>query len=178
MSWRRFATGAFAVEYPQSRPAFDKELRRTLGSFATGVTVVTTRDAAGIIAGITINSFNSLSLRPPMVLWSLGADRVRAGTFQSCKTYAINVLADDQEPLSRRFAQRSQDDPFAGVSYTNGLGGAPLLKGCCAWLEVHNASHHRHGDHILFVGTVERLQCAATAPLIFHGGRYRRLAAD
>jgi hypothetical protein len=83
----------------------------------------------GIVAGITINSFNSLSLRPPMVLWSLGADRVRAGTFQSCKTYAINVLADDQEPLSRRFAQRSQDDPFAGVSYTSGLGGAPLLKG-------------------------------------------------
>lgn len=166
------------MEDQQSQPAFDKEFRRALGSFATGVTVVTTRDAAGIVAGITINSFNSLSLQPPMVLWSLGADRVRAGTFQSCKTYAINVLAADQESLSRRFAQHSQDDPFAGVSYASGLGGAPLLRGCCAWLEVHNASRHLHGDHILFVGTVERLQYSATVPLIFHGGRYRRLAAD
>jgi flavin reductase (DIM6/NTAB) family NADH-FMN oxidoreductase RutF len=166
------------VGYPQNQPAFDKEFRRTLGSFATGVTVVTTRDAAGLAAGITINSFNSLSLQPPMVLWSLGADRVRAEAFQSCKTYAVNVLADDQEALSRRFAQRMQDDPFAGISYTSGLGGAPLLKGCCAWLEVRNASRHRHGDHILFIGTVERLHCAAAAPLIFHSGRYRRLVAD
>jgi flavin reductase (DIM6/NTAB) family NADH-FMN oxidoreductase RutF len=166
------------VEYPQSLPAFDKELRRTLGSFATGVTVVTTRDAVGTVAGITINSFNSLSLQPPMVLWSLGVDRVRAGTFQSCKAYAINVLADDQEPLSRRFAQRVQDDPFAGISYTSGFGGAPLLKGCCAWLEVSNTLRHLHGDHILFVGTVERMQCSTAAPLIYHGGHYRRLAAD
>lgn len=168
------------MQFPQSQHTFefDKEFRRTLGSFATGVTVVTTRDTAGTAAGITINSFNSLSLQPPMVLWSLGVDRARTETFQSCKTYAINVLADDQEPLSRRFSHRSPDDPFAGVSYTSGLGGAPLLKGCCAWLEVRNASQHRHGDHVLFVGTVERLQCGAAPPLIFHSGRYRRLAAD
>jgi len=168
------------VQLPQSQHTFefDKEFRRTLGSFATGVTVITTRDAGGAVTGITINSFSSLSLQPPMVLWSLGVERSRAETFQSCKAYAINVLADDQEPLSRRFSQRSSEDQFAGVAYSTGLGGVPLLKGCCAWLEVRNTSQHRHGDHVLFVGVVERLQYAAAHPLIFHLGRYRRLVAE
>ena len=152
-----------------------RSLRDALGEFATGVAVVTTRGADGQPVGVTINSFASVSLDPPLVLWSLGlASPSRAG-FESCSHYAVNILAADQVELSQRFSQ-PQEDRFAGLNLNVGAGGAPLLPGCSAWFECRNEARYPGGDHVILVGYVENFRRESKAPLIFHGGRYRELA--
>ncbi|PZP30745.1 MAG: flavin reductase [Roseateles depolymerans] len=140
--------------------------------FATGVTIVTARSADGTLVGLTANSFNSVSLNPPLVLWSLA---MRAGSmpvFSRGSHYAINILAAEQMPLAQRFATRDIDR-FAGVAWREGAGGAPVLEGVAAVFECANRSQYEEGDHIIFVGEVERCEARAGAqPLIFHGGRY------
>lgn len=114
-----------------------------------------------------------------MVLWSLSSASSRAGLFEVCRGYAINVLSEDQEALSKRFAAELHLDQFEGVRLRDGMHGAPLIDGCGTWIEVDNTHRHRHGDHILFIGHVRNLRSDATAaPLVFHGGRYRRLSPD
>lgn len=158
-----------------SQHLFDQRLLRdALGSFATGVTVVTARGADGEPVGVTINSFASVSLDPPLVLWSLGLSSPSLVVFESCNWYVINVLAADQEELSQRFAQ-SQGDRFAGIELEVGAGGTPILPGCCAWFECRNEIRYPGGDHLIFVGHVESFQRVEIAPLVFHGGRYRVL---
>lgn len=146
--------------------------RAALGMFATGVTIVTARSADGTLVGLTANSFNSVSLSPPLVLWSLA---MRAGSmpvFSRGSHYAINILAAEQMPLAQRFATRDIDR-FAGVAWREGAGGAPVLDGVAAVFECANRSQYEEGDHIIFVGEVERCEARAGAqPLIFHGGRY------
>jgi flavin reductase (DIM6/NTAB) family NADH-FMN oxidoreductase RutF len=157
-------------------PSFDpRRLRDALGDFATGITVVTARDAAGQPVGVTINSFASVSLEPPLVLWSLGLHSPSLVAFESCSHYAINILAAGQEDLSQRFAQ-SQGNRFAGIEYRVGAGDTPLLPGCCAWFECRNELRYPGGDHVILVGRVERFERQQKPPLIFHGGRYRSLA--
>ncbi|MDP1610907.1 MAG: flavin reductase family protein [Sulfuritalea sp.] len=157
-------------------PSFDPRLLRdALGDFATGVTVVTARDAAGQPVGVTINSFASVSLDPPLVLWSLGLHSPSLVAFESCSHYAINILAAGQEDFSQRFAQ-SQGDKFAGIEARVGAGDTPLLPGCCAWFECRNQLRYPGGDHVILVGRVERFERQEKPPLIFHGGRYRSLA--
>jgi flavin reductase (DIM6/NTAB) family NADH-FMN oxidoreductase RutF len=154
-------------------PAFSAhEFRAALGMFATGVTIVTARTDDGQLIGLTANSFNSVSLSPPLVLWSLSRAAASMVVFSAGSHYAINVLAADQKRLAERFATRGADR-WAGVTFDEGAGGAPLLHGAAATFECFNRSRYEEGDHVIFVGEVE--QCAhrtGVAPLLFHGGRY------
>jgi len=148
------------------------EFRAALGMFATGVTIVTARGADGSLVGLTANSFNSVSLTPPLVLWSLAQRAGSMPVFSRGSHYAINILAADQKDLAQRFAMRDIDR-FAGVAWREGAGGAPVLEGAAAVFECANRSQYQEGDHVIFVGEVERCSWAANAqPLIFHGGRY------
>jgi len=150
------------------------ELRRALGRFVTGVTIVTCRDAGGVPVGLTANSFNALSLDPPLVLWSLRRASGSIAAFTQASHFAVNVLAEEQVELSRRFARPSSAKFDAG-EWTDGQGGAPVLAGCVAVFECRRRSHHEAGDHLLFIGEVERIAASAVAPLVYHAGHYRIL---
>lgn len=147
-------------------------LRAALGLFATGVTIVTTRAPDGSLIGLTANSFNSVSLSPPLVLWSIG---IKAGSLQAflqAKHYAIHVLAVEQQGLAERFASKSADR-FEGLALKDGLGGVPLLPACAAVFECTNKSQYPEGDHVILVGEVLTCQHDATrSPLLFHGGKF------
>lgn len=154
-------------------PSFSPtEFRAALGMFATGVTIVTARAANGRLVGLTANSFNSVSLHPPLVLWSLSHAAASMAVFRHGSHYAINVLAADQRELAQRFATKGIDR-WAGVDYTEGHGGAPLLAGAAATFECFNRSRYDEGDHVIFVGEVERCSHRAGAsPLLYHGGKF------
>lgn len=154
-------------------PAFTStEFRAALGMFATGVTIVTATTASGELVGLTANSFNSVSLSPALVLWSLSRAAGSFGTFNHGSHYAINILGADQQALAQRFSEKVPDR-FVGVGWRAGLGGAPLIEGAIAHFECSNRSQYAEGDHIIFVGEVERCQYAPGAsPLLFHGGRF------
>lgn len=150
------------------------EFRASLGMFATGVTVVTARSASGELVGLTANSFNSVSLNPPLVLWSLAHTAGSMSTFATGLHYAINVLGADQQALALQFAARGIDR-WAGVEFVEGENGAPLLAGAIASFECFNRSQYTEGDHVIFVGEVERCRHRAGAqPLLFHGGQFKR----
>lgn len=158
-----------AAQPPDFSP---RDFRATLGMFATGVTIVTARNDQGEPVGLTASSFNSVSLDPPLVLWSLGKAAGSMAVFSNGRHYAINVLAADQQALAERFAARGVDR-WAGVGFTEGAGGAPLLEGCVATFECFNRSQYTEGDHVIFVGEVERCARRADAsPLLYHGGRF------
>jgi flavin reductase (DIM6/NTAB) family NADH-FMN oxidoreductase RutF len=148
--------------------------RRTLGMFATGIAVITAQAPDGRLIGLTVNSFNSVSLSPPLIIWSLGNNSTYREVLESCRYYAVNILADDQENLSNLFAGKSPNR-FEGVDWEPGLGGAPLLAGCAAVLEVRNEMRYPGGDHLIFIGEVERCDRSEREPLIFFNGKYRRL---
>lgn len=155
-----------------SAEPFDaSEFRRALGSFATGVTIITTRDADGVAAGLTVNSFNSVSLNPPLVLWSLSTGSQSLPAFLSAPHWAVHVLAADQHHLSGRFAARGKDK-FAGLETDAGIGGVPLLHGCMARFQCRTAFQYEGGDHVIFIGEVLAFDYNNAAPLVFHGGRY------
>jgi flavin reductase (DIM6/NTAB) family NADH-FMN oxidoreductase RutF len=149
-------------------------LRAALGRFATGVTIVTCRGAAGEPVGLTANSFSGLSLEPPLVLWSLRAASTNIAAFVAAKHFVINVLADAQVDLSRRFAGRTEDK-FAEGLWSAGLHGVPVLAGCAAVFECETVSQQTAGDHVLFIGRVQRLSEAPLAPLVFQSGHYHLL---
>ena len=154
-------------------PSFSaQDFRAALGMFATGVTIVTARDADGAPVGLTANSFNSVSLTPPLVLWSLARSAGSMPAFERGSHYAINILAADQHALAQRFASKS-DDRFVDLAFSAGAGGAPAIEGAAAVFECFNRSRYEEGDDVIFVGEVERCNWRAGAqPLIFHGGRY------
>ena len=154
-------------------PSFSTpDFRAALGMFATGVTVVTALGADGMPIGLTANSFNSVSLAPPLVLWSLARSAGSMPAFERGSHYAINILAAEQHLLAERFAAKVADR-FANVAFREGAGGAPVLEGAAAEFECFNRSRYEEGDHVIFVGEVERCTWRAGAtPLIFHGGRY------
>ncbi len=175
MSAAEDASGADAVQVPDpaaTEPGPD-ELRQALGRFVTGVTIVTCRDDGGPV-GLTANSFNALSLEPPLVLWSLRQASGSIAAFTNASHFAINVLAADQVDLSRRFA-RPSSAKFDEGEWTDGQGGAPRLSGCVAVFECRRRSHHAAGDHVLFIGEVERIGGSASTPLVYHAGHYRTL---
>ncbi|MFM9879831.1 MAG: flavin reductase family protein [Burkholderiaceae bacterium] len=150
------------------RPAF----RAALAMFATGVTIVTARNAAGAWLGLTVNSFNSVSLAPPLVLWSLARSARSLGDFSAASHYAISVLAADQKALALRFAS-AKGERWVDVDAVPGVCGAPLIQGAAAHFECANRSRYTEGDHVIFVGEV--LHCAHSAqasPLLFHGGNF------
>lgn len=153
-------------------PAIDTtELRRCLGSFVTGVTVITALDAQGQPEGITANSFSSLSLEPALIVWSLRLSSRSFDTYQNATHFAVNILAQEQVNLSNRFAA-SGIKRFDGVGYTPGLAGVPLLAGCVATLECSLQATHPGGDHALFIGQVQRIHMYQRAPLAYGSGGY------
>jgi len=154
-------------------PSFSlDEFRDALGMFATGVTIVTARAADGTLVGLTANSFNSVSLDPPLVLWSLGRGAGSMPALSAGSHYAINILSANQKGLAERFAQKKVDR-WTDVKFTEGIGGAPVLEGAAACFECFNRSRYDEGDHVIFVGEVERCtHVAGASPLLFHGGRF------
>jgi flavin reductase (DIM6/NTAB) family NADH-FMN oxidoreductase RutF len=154
--------------------------RRALSQFATGVTIITTLSEQGEPIGFTASSFNSVSLDPPLVLWSLASSAGSFALFHGNTHYAINVLSARQIEMSRRFGSRSgpgTETRFDGVEWRRGSGGAPVIVDCCAWFECYNRSRYHEGDHVIFVGEVERCGFTDAEPLIFQNGRYHRVEA-
>jgi flavin reductase (DIM6/NTAB) family NADH-FMN oxidoreductase RutF len=151
-----------------------RALRQVLGRFATGVTIVTCVDAAGQRIGLTANSFSALSLEPPLVLWSLRRASPSLPAFAAATHFAVNILAESQVELSRRFAS-GVPDKFAEGAWSAGAGGAPVLGGAAAVLECERTLAQEAGDHMLFFGRVLRLADLAAPPLLFHGGHYHLL---
>jgi flavin reductase (DIM6/NTAB) family NADH-FMN oxidoreductase RutF/DNA-binding MarR family transcriptional regulator len=162
-----------AAGHSASPPDFSpRDFRAALGMFATGVTIVTARNDRGEPVGLTASSFNSVSLDPPLVLWSLAQSAGSMAAFANGRHYAINVLAADQRALAERFAARDVDR-WQGVDFAQGANGAPLLPGCVATFECFNRSQYIEGDHVIFVGEVERCtRNSSASPLLYHGGRF------
>lgn len=155
-----------------SAPEFDsRQFRDALSQFATGVTVITTRLADDSFLGLTASSFNSVSLAPPLVLWSLSQGASSLPVFSGNSHYVINILAGDQQALAERFAMRIENR-FEGVDFRLSHTGLPILNGCAAWFECHNRSRYPEGDHVIFVGEVERCEVTPKPALVFHGGRF------
>ena len=154
-------------------PSFGADdFRAALAMFATGVTIVTARTAEGEPIGLTANSFNSVSINPPLVLWSLSRQAGSMPAFARGSHYAINILAADQRALAERFSSKDIAR-FDGVAHGAGVSGMPLLDGAAAAFECFNRSRYEEGDHVIFVGEVEACtRRAGASPLIFHGGRY------
>jgi flavin reductase (DIM6/NTAB) family NADH-FMN oxidoreductase RutF len=156
-------------------PIDSATFRRVLGHFPSGVTVVTVRGKDGRDYGMTVSAFSSLSLRPPLVLVCIGDDATIAGAVEAAGHFAVNVLADDQEALARRFAD-TDADRFDGVDVSRGEGGVALLPGAAAQLQCAIVARHRGGDHTIVVGEV--LAAAAKGDgraLVYERGAYRRL---
>jgi 3-hydroxy-9,10-secoandrosta-1,3,5(10)-triene-9,17-dione monooxygenase reductase component len=148
-----------------------RQFRDALGAFATGVTIVTTRSRSGDDIGLTANSFNSVSLEPPMVLWSLARSSKSLPAFLESGYFAVHVLASTQEDLSLTFATRGAEK-FTGLAVERGKGGTPLLPGCSARFQCRTAFTYEGGDHVIFVGEVEEFDHFSRPPLVFHSGRY------
>lgn len=151
-----------------------KPLRRALGQFATGVTIVTCRDFEGQARGLTVNSFTSVSLDPPLVLWSLRNNSTSLQAFERASHFAVNVLSEDQVEVSRRFASQ-MTDKFSIGHWVDGLGGAPVLAGAAAVFECETYQSVDAGDHRLLLGRIAAFRDHGLAALVFQGGHYRLL---
>lgn len=159
-------------EQPAHRGPIDcRALRDALGSFATGVTIITAQGSEQRDVGVTANSFSSVSLDPPLVLWSLNRSSRSLDAFTSAGYFAVHILAANQKELSIRFASRNADR-FAGTGFTRGCGGTPLLPDCAARFQCRLAFVHDGGDHLILVGEVLEFEDFERTPLIFHRGRY------
>jgi len=147
------------------------DFRRCLGEFVTGVTVITTVGPDGTPYGLTANSFSSVSLDPPLILWSLRLNATNFPIYSTAENFAVNILAEDQVEISNRFA-KSGADRFQGVATTAGGRGVPLLDGAVAQLECRREASYPGGDHVVFIGRVLRLRNTGRKPLAFRSGKY------
>jgi flavin reductase (DIM6/NTAB) family NADH-FMN oxidoreductase RutF len=153
-------------------PQFEqRNLRDCLGTFVTGVTVITTVAANGVPVGVTANSFSSVSLDPPLVLWSQALSARSFPVFRDAERFIINILAEGQAEISKQFA-KSGADKFATIATRAGIGGLPIIVGCTAFLECVKVATYPGGDHIVFVAQVENFERTDRKPLAFGGGRY------
>jgi flavin reductase (DIM6/NTAB) family NADH-FMN oxidoreductase RutF len=164
--------GHYAVDVPIDV----KALRNCLGQMATGITVISTRAADGQLVGLTANSFSSLSLDPPLIVWSLRLVSSSLPTFQTQDRFVVSVLAESQTDVSRHFAS-SRPDKFEGTAYALNEHGLPMLHAASAWFECRKVSQQTAGDHCLFIAQVERFSQSEAAPLVFHGGGYFALGS-
>lgn len=151
-----------------------REFRQALGQFPTGVTIITCKTEAGESVGMTASSFNSVSLEPPLVLWSIAKSAWSLAAFSQSQHFAIHVLAAHQQDLSNQFARQGADK-FHGIKLQEGLGGAPLLPDYCARFQCQMLHQYDGGDHLILVGQVLDFCSKPQAPLVFHSGRYARL---
>lgn len=153
-----------------------KMLRGVFGSYPTGVAIVATRTRNGRAVGLTINSFASLSLEPPLVLWSLIERSPNLAAFRDCEHFTINVLASGQEELARRFANSTVPDKFADAPVLEAPEGIPAIEGAVATLVCANHQQSHAGDHLLLFGRVLRVASTFGTPLVFHAGRFTALS--
>lgn len=147
-----------------------RAFRNALGNFATGVTIITGKGPDGALIGITANSFNSVSLDPPLILWSLDKGSPSLKALEESSHFCVHILKDDQGDLCMKFA-RPSEDKFADIRYSDGLGGVPLLEGCLAVFQCRNFAHYEGGDHVIIVGEVEEFETSEGDPLIFFRGQ-------
>src|ERR1700692_4971498 len=168
-----------ANEFASGDSAIDpRDFRNALGTFATGVTIVTAMTADGKPYGVTCNSFASVSLNPPLVLWSLGIFSQGLSIFQNASHFTVNILGASQQALASQFA-KSSGDKFAGVGWTPGLGKAAVLADSVANFQVRAANRYYGGDHIIFLGAIEAYAYSRQEPLLFaRGGFGRFLTGD
>jgi flavin reductase (DIM6/NTAB) family NADH-FMN oxidoreductase RutF len=160
------------TEAAASSAAVDtRELRRVLSAFVTGVTVITTIDSQGRAFGVTANSFTSVSLDPPLILWNQAVKAPSYPAFRDAPYFAVNILAEDQVWLSQRFSTPSADK-FEDVPVSTGLAGVPLIEGCAAYLVCSKEANYPGGDHAIFMGRVEEFRHGARNSLVFGHGRY------
>lgn len=159
------------IQIATETPFDTRYFRHALSQFATGVTVITTTAADGSMLGITATSFNSVSLQPPLVLWSLGAMASSLESFTASTHYVVNVLAADQADLANRFASKVANR-FDGIDIDLSETGQPILRGSVGWFECSNRSRYPEGDHVIFVGEVTQCEFASKPPLVFHSGAY------
>jgi flavin reductase (DIM6/NTAB) family NADH-FMN oxidoreductase RutF len=151
-----------------------KDLRNVMGHFATGVTIVTTKDRTGKVYGLTANAFTSLSLDPPLLLICVDKAADCYACFEESNVFAVNFLGEDQEQLSRRFATKGIEK-FAGVQYQQGPSGVPLLEGAMGYLECKVVACYEGGDHTICVGEIQAAEASGDRPLLFFKGKYYRL---
>ena len=151
-----------------------KAFRQCLGQFATGVTVVTCCDREGNPCGITANSFSSVSLEPPLVLWNIAKVSNSLDAYLEARHFVINVLTSEQQALSQHFA-RSDHTSFDDVEFERNAEAVPLLAGSLAYFECETREIHECGDHHIIVGEVARFERRDGEPLLFFGGAYRRI---
>jgi flavin reductase (DIM6/NTAB) family NADH-FMN oxidoreductase RutF len=159
---------------PAISPDFDDAFfRTTLGRFVTGVTIISTCTPDGTPLGLTVSSFNTVSLHPPLVLWSLSATSASLHAFLRCERYVINVLAADQLPLAERFARGHTLERYADMPEQRAPGGTRMLAGhCAAWFECFNHRQYHEGDHIIMIGQVEHCGHSHALPLVYHAGGF------
>lgn len=152
-------------------------LRRVCGTFPTGVAIVSTLDARGTPCGLTVNSFASVSLTPPLVLWSLNRNSPSLSHFDAAEAYTISILAHDQADLAQRFA-RPTPNKFENVAHDLCAKGVPIVQGCLGYLECRRWNRIDAGDHVLFIWQVENARVLSLrSPLAFHGGGFKRISA-
>jgi len=154
-----------------------RDFRNALGTYATGVTIVTAAADDGKPYGLTCNSFASVSLKPPLVLWSLVVYSSSLTVFQNASHFVVNVLGVTQKELADKFAKPS-DDKFAGIDWVPGLGGAPVLAESVANFQCRAVNRYYGGDHVIFLGAVEAYSYNRKEPLLFARGTYGRLRTD
>ncbi len=163
--------GAVHPTHRAIAPSDPAHMRQCLSRFATGVTIIATRAPDGRFVGLTANSFNSLSLDPPLILWSLATKAQSLEVFKGQRFFSVSVLSVEQVDLARRFASRLPDR-FDGVACHEGIDGIPLIDGALAWFECERRTQMLHGDHWLFIGEVKRCAAADGSPLIFRHGEF------
>jgi flavin reductase (DIM6/NTAB) family NADH-FMN oxidoreductase RutF len=146
-------------------------LRSALGCFATGIAVVTTRGGDGLPVGLTVNSFNSVSLDPPLILWSISLSAPSLPAFRDHDGFAVNILAADQAEICMQFA-RGAEDKFSGVGWREGRFGVPLIEGAVAQFECSTHARHPGGDHEIYLGRVVGLSASDTPPLVIWRGSF------
>lgn len=158
-----------------AEPAFDpRAFRSALGQYATGVAIVTALDETGRPVGMTINSLASVSLDPPLVLWSVQLNTTSSQAFRTCKRFSVNILAADQQDTAMRFA-RTDEHKFLDFPVDTGLGGVPLIPGALATFECATWAVYPGGDHEIIVGQVENFVARPGAALGFHQGKFLTL---
>lgn len=154
-----------------------RDFRNALGTYATGVTIITAAAPDGKPYGLTCNSFASVSLNPPLVLWSLVAYSSSLTIFQNASHFTVNVLGASQQALANKFA-KSSDDKFTGVDWAPGLGNAPVLAESVANFQCRSVNRYYGGDHVIFLGAVEAYTYNAKEPLLFARGAFGRFMTD
>ena len=154
-----------------------QELRRVMGHFATGVTVITAKDKDGAPQGLTANAFMSLSLNPPLVIISVDKGATCYACFEPGKGFNVNILSEDQEDVSRRFATKGIDK-FADLNWHAGSNGAALIDGALGQVECLITSCHDGGDHTIVVGEILNVAADGERPLLFFKGKYQKLPAS